>query len=182
MQFEEPKEGHGEGPRPRDRGRVVEMGRSRPEALRLERGVDGQLWMHTATRPERVWPVRCFPWSEKERYISLRNADDEELALVDEPARVRPASRAALQQSLDEVGFLLEIEAILALDEEVEIWTWRVQTSRGPRKFQTRRDEWPTRTPTGGHLIRDVAGDLFHIADVEALDKASRERFWVFLE
>ncbi len=163
-------------------GSVVEMARSRPEALRLERGVDGQLWMHTADRPERVWPVRCFPWSEKHRFISLRNADDEELALVEDPARLQRPAREALETSLEEVGFLLEIETILELEEEVEIWTWLVETERGRRRFQTRRDEWPTRTVGGGHLIRDVAGDLFHIAEVDALDEASQRRFWVFLE
>ena len=49
-------------------------------------------------------------------------------------------------------------------------------------RFQTRLDAWPRRVPGGGVLIRDVAGDLYYVADPESLDKRSRDLLWVFVD
>jgi hypothetical protein len=34
----------------------------------------------------------------------------------------------------------------------------------------------------GGLLIRDVAGDLYHLAEPAKLDKRSRELLWAFVD
>ena len=79
-------------------------------------------------------------------------------------------------------GFLLEITAVREVSEEVEIRCWTVETRQGPRRFQTRLDDWPVTVTGGGLLIRDVAGDLYHVPDPEALDGASREWLWAYAE
>ena len=137
------------------------------------------------SRAERATPVRvrlCFPWSEPGRYVSLRDYEDEEVAFVADPRELEPASRAALEGALVEAGFVLEIEAIEAIDEEIEIRSWRVRTRQGPRSFQTRRDEWPRQMPAGGVLIRDVAGDLFYVSAPARLDRASQHLLWAFID
>jgi hypothetical protein len=53
---------------------------------------------------------------------------------------------------------------------------------QGPRTFQTARDHWPRDLPGGGLLLRDVAGDLYMIADLAALDAASRAALWAFVD
>ena len=53
---------------------------------------------------------------------------------------------------------------------------------QGARLFQTHLDDWPRVLSSGGLLIRDVAGDLYHIAAPEALDKKSRELLWAFVD
>ena len=77
---------------------------------------------------------------------------------------------------------MLEIEELLAIDEEIEIRTWKVRTCTGERSFQTPRDEWPREVPGGGLIIRDVAGDLFYVPDPEALDSASQRLLWPFVD
>ena len=74
------------------------------------------------------------------------------------------------------------MERIESVDEEVEIRIWKVRTRQGPRSFQTRLDDWPREVPGGGFLIRDVAGDLYHVADPRGLDEASRALLWAFVE
>ena len=96
--------------------------------------------------------------------------------------RSDPGSRHNLELGLAEAGFVLEIVRIEGVDEEVEIRTWRVQTRQGPRSFQTKRDEWPRSVPGGGLLIRDVAGDLFYVADPDGLDRRSQDLLWVFVD
>ena len=52
------------------------------ERLKLERRADGQLWAVSNGEERAVRLHRCFPWSEPGRYISLRDTENEEFALV----------------------------------------------------------------------------------------------------
>jgi uncharacterized protein DUF1854 len=148
----------------------------------LEYRADGTLCVVRGDSSVPVTVRPCFPWSESRRWISLRNDEHEEVALVRDPAELDAGSRGALEQALAEAGFLLEVTQVLEVEEEVEIRHWRVLTRQGPRTFQTRLDDWPRSLPDGGFLIRDVAGDLYHIAAPAELDKQSRELLWAFVD
>ena len=152
------------------------------ETLLLSRGPDGRLRVETSEGFRPVVVRRCFPWSEPTRHISLRNDDDVEVALVRDPSRLDPESRAALELALAEAGFLLELTRIVSVEEEVEIRHWSVDTRQGPRTFQTRLDDWPRTLPGGAILIRDVAGDLYHIRAPAELDRQSRDLLWAFVD
>ncbi|HEY5418439.1 MAG TPA: DUF1854 domain-containing protein [Gemmatimonadaceae bacterium] len=130
-------------------------------------------------------PVRlrqCFPWSEPGLHLSLRDDEDREVAIVDDPALLEPESRRALEHALAEAGFVLEVTRVVDLDEEVEIRQWTVETEQGRRSFQTHLDDWPRILPGGGLLIRDVAGDLYRLAAPSSMDKKSRELLWAFVD
>ena len=163
--------------RPSMRHRILEA-----ELPILERRTDGQLALVSgeARRPVLVRP--CFPWSDARRYISLRDDAHRELALIRDPAELDADSRAALEQALAEAGFLLEVIRVVSVEEEVEIRHWQVETRQGPRSFQTRLDDWPRSLPGGGFLIRDVGGDLYHIATPATLDAESRKLLWAFVD
>jgi hypothetical protein len=148
----------------------------------LERRADGRLWASRGEEEQAVTVRRCFPWSEPARYVSLRDPDDEEFALVADLADLDPASRSALEAALAEAGFVFVVTAIRDVEEEVEIRAWRVETAQGPRRFQTRLDDWPRELPGGGILIRDVAGDLYHVPEPKALDRKSRQLLWAFVD
>ncbi len=150
--------------------------------LVLEQRADGQLWAHRNGSAKPVRVHRCFPWSEPGRYVSLRDDDDEEFALVGGLEELGGESRRALESALAEAGFVLEVTRIADVDEEIEIRTWKVETRQGARSFQTRLDDWPTEVPGGGVVIRDVAGDLYHVADPEAMDEKSRRWLWAFVD
>jgi len=160
----------------REHRAVVEPAPRRPSAeearaLGLERTAAGQLIATSEGRRVPVRVYRCFPWSEPTRFVSLRDAEENEVALVSDPSQLDAGSRAAL-----------EIERIEDIEEEIEIRCWRVHTRQGPRAFQTPRDEWPREVPGGGLLIRDVAGDLFHIAAPDGLDRESQRHLWAFVD
>jgi hypothetical protein len=130
-------------------------------------------------------PVRlrqCFPWSQPSQHLSLRNDEDREVAIVDDPAELEPESRQALEHALAEAGFVLEVTRVLDIVEEVEIRQWTVETQQGHRLFQTHLDDWPRTLPNGGILIRDVAGDLYRLATPSTMDKRSRELLWAFVD
>jgi len=150
--------------------------------LSLEWRADGSLWAMRRDEERAVSVRRCFPWSEPARHLSLRDADEEEFAFVRDPVDLDQRSRAALERALAVAGFVFEVTQVLEIEEEVEIRRWRVETQQGPRTFQTRLDDWPRTLPHGGLLIRDLAGDLYHLAAPEALDRHSRDLLWAFVD
>ena len=150
--------------------------------LRLERRADGRLWAVRGDAARPVWVRRCFPWSDPGRFLSLRDDAEQEFALVRDPADLDAESRRVLEAALVAAGFVFEITRVTAIAEEVEIRHWRVETRQGTRAFQTRLDDWPRLLPHGGLLIRDVAGDLYHIGDPASLDGKSRALLWAFVD
>ena len=150
--------------------------------LRLEWRADGSLWALRGDEERPVSVRRCFPWTEPTRHLSLRDADEEEFALVRDPMELDARSRTALEMALAVAGFVFEVMRVLEIEEEVEIRRWRVETRQGPRTFQTRLDDWPRLLPHGGLLIRDLAGDLYHLGKTDQLDKKSRELLWAFVD
>jgi hypothetical protein len=152
------------------------------DELVLRSAGDGRLIAVIDGKAVAVRLRQCFPWSEPRRHLSLRNADDEEVALVEDPASLGEESRRALEDALAEAGFVLEVERVLSIDEEVEIRQWKVETRHGPRSFQTHLDDWPRVLPMGGLLIRDVAGDLYLLAAPREMDRRSKELLWAFVD
>jgi hypothetical protein len=150
--------------------------------LVVERREDGQLWAAHGGASRPVWVRRCFPWSEPTRFVSLLDHEKNEFALVRDVGALEPGSRRAVEDALAEAGFVLQIERIESVEEEVEIRTWEVQTRQGHRSFQTRLDDWPREVPGGGYVIRDVAGDLYHVAHPAELDEGSRKLLWAYVE
>src|SRR2546426_347953 len=138
---------------------------SAADSLTLERRLDGRLWALQGGEARAVWVRQCFPWSAPSGFLSLRDDDEEEFALVRDPAELDPGSRGALEEALVEAGFVLEVIRVLEVEEEVEVRHWRVETRQGARSFQTRLDDWPRVLPHGGLVLRDVAGDLYNLGD-----------------
>jgi Domain of unknown function (DUF1854) len=151
------------------------------EAIRLRSAPDGRLIAHTPRGPVPVRVRQCFPWSEPHQHLSLRDMEDKEVLLVEDPASLGAASRGALERALAEAGFVLQVTRVLSIEEEVEIRQWEVETRHGPRAFQTHLDDWPRVLPGGGLLIRDVAGDLYRLTVTE-LDRKSRDLLWAFVD
>jgi hypothetical protein len=152
------------------------------DVLRVEARDDGRLRASLGERAATVSVRQCFPWSDPRRYLSLRDDDDVEFALVDDARTLDPASRAALDRALAEAGFVLEITAVSSIEEEVEVFSWEVTTRQGRRRFQTRLDDWPAELAGGAKLIRDVGGDLYLLRTPESLDRRSRKLLWGFVD
>jgi hypothetical protein len=153
---------------------------------------DGTLELRKGTRPVELglehseWvpvnPVRCFPWSDATRFISLRDLDNHELFLVEQLGTLAQASQGALCRALHVAGFLLEVTSVVSIEEDFEIRAWKVATACGLRSFQTERDTWPHAAPGGGHMIQDVAGDVYLIPPLGTLDPRSQELLWPYVD
>jgi Domain of unknown function (DUF1854) len=141
----------------------------------------GRLRLHGETGPVQVRPISCFPWSSPGEYVSLRDADDREVALIRGAQSLDTASRAALEQTLAQTSFVFVVNRIDSVEDELELRVWKVYTDQGPRTFQTKLDQWPEAINCEAMVIRDLAGDLYRIKP-HSLDPKSQKLFWAFRE
>jgi hypothetical protein len=152
------------------------------DSLILRATDDGRLVVVDGDMSTPVRLRQCFPWSEPHRYLSLRDAKEREIALVDDPALLGRESRDALDRALAIAGFVLTVTRIVEIEEEVEIRQWTVDTPHGRRSFQTHLDDWPRVLPGGDLLIRDVGGDLYRLTEPSTMDAHSRSLLWAFVD
>jgi len=124
---------------------------------------------------------RCFPWTRPDGFLTLRDGEGRELALVESLDDLDPDSRTVLERELLESGRTFVIERIHSIQKEIELRCWEVDTAEGHRSFQTELDEWPRLLPDGSLLIQDLYGDLYRIPDPNALDPAGRKLLWPLL-
>ena len=133
------------------------------QSLEIRYLPNGELSVRTDGASTAVHLRLCFPWSEPNRYVSLRDQNNNEVAMITELNELDERSRESLEQALAEGGFVFEIESVQSLETEFEIRNWKVTTSQGPCTFQTELDEWPRQLADGGLLIKDVAGNLYRV-------------------
>lgn len=140
---------------------------------RLTALVEGR-WVGVSLRP-------CFPWTSPERFLSLRDSDHGEVALIEALEALDTESKAAAEAALAEARFAFDVVRLISVEEAYELRLWRMVTRQGERRFVTQLEDWPERRDDGQVLIRDVSGDLYRVAGLEQLDKASRQLLWNYL-
>ena len=145
---------------------------------RVWRNEAGQLVARVKGREAPVTDARvayCFPWSLPERYIAIRDKDGKEIALLGTLAELDPASRAAVEEELREKVFHPAITRVVDLKSEFGVISITVETNRGRVTFQIRsREDVRVLSPTRA-LFRDADGNTYELADLAALDPASRK-------
>jgi hypothetical protein len=151
--------------------------RSNPDLSILQ---DGQLGILEGekTIPVKVRP--CFPWSHPRAFLSLRDEDKQERAMIVSLDDLTQDSREALEQVLAEASFMFEIQHIVELGQDFELRVWKVETQIGPRTFLTKYDDFPEEIGGNGLAIRDLAGDIYVVRDSEKLDSKSQDLLYSF--
>ena len=129
--------------------------------LRIERDANGHVVVLRGDQRIEVTVSPCFPWSSPGRYLSLRDGENQEVALVKDLEDLDEDSASCLRTALQETRFVLEVESIEAIEKEFELRNWHVVTRQGTRKFQTRLDDWPRPLPDGSALVQDIQGFIF---------------------
>lgn len=151
-------------------------------AFRLERDAMGQLVCIAANgvRCEGVVPVRAFPIAAPNEGLSLVSPDGHELFWVDRLADLPPDARALIDEELAAREFTPEILRLRKVSTFSTPSVWSVDTDRGPTDFVLKTEEDIRRLGGVRLLIASGQGVQFGVADMTALDRASRrllERF-----
>lgn len=156
--------------------------------IKLFRRKDGRLVVRmtdeaSVSADTPVKAVRCFPWSLPNRYISILDDKQNELFLIEDLDVLEDeASRTLLIDEIAERNYLPQILKIHAIEDEIDLFKWRVATKSGERAFFTRRREIPREVAGGQVVLKDISGDRYVIESIEALDEKSRNWLWLYLD
>ncbi|MBN1349269.1 DUF1854 domain-containing protein [candidate division KSB1 bacterium] len=121
----------------------------------------------------RVIPMVAFPFTMRNRYISLRDLDGNELGIIRDPKQLDRQSRALLSDELHKRYFLPRILKINSLQEKMSIIEWDTETDRGPKVFITRQLHTCLKETKTGYLITDIENNRFEIHQRNELDSRS---------
>lgn len=127
-----------------------------------------------------VEPVRVFPLTDPDRWISICDADANELVCIEDPGSLSPQVRQVLEEELKMRLFLPIIRKILKISTVSEQSEWRVETDRGESALLVKDEDDVHRLGRGRMLIIDAYGTRYLIPDVARLDPASRKSLAYF--
>jgi hypothetical protein len=129
-------------------------------------------------RVEDIEPVRAFPISAPDGYVSIRDAAGRELLWIESLAEVPTETRVLLEEELARREFMPIIRRIYSVTFTASPLEWRVETDRGKTAFlMDDGDNDVRRLGPHGMLLLDVHGIRYLIPDTRRLDAASRRVF-----
>jgi len=145
--------------------------------VRLWRNERGQLMLRIAADAEPIENVRvakCFPWSLRDRYVSIRDKDGNEQVLLPGLEGMSAETRRLIDEELDAQEFIPSVTSVAAIDDNFGVMIWDVQTDRGPVELQIKTTDDIRRLDQRRILLKDHAGGLFEIRDLAELDPKSQ--------
>lgn len=120
----------------------------------------------------RVVPMRSFPISIRDQYISLRDMKGNELGIIKDPKELDKDSRKLLEEEIQRRYFTPVIRKIKSIRDKLGIVEWEVETDRGTRKFLTRSIHDSIEETSTGFIIKDMENNHYELRQSE-LDPAS---------
>lgn len=127
----------------------------------------------------RVSAKRCFPFSMPDSFISLRDAENEEIGIIKDLGEMNKEYRVWVDEMLELRYFLPKILSIVSVRNRRGAVEWSVETDYGDRDFvtwglgdtmQEVKPEW--------YLVSDVDGNRYQIcvADLDPISVAKLEQ------
>lgn len=135
-----------------------------------------RLIMNDGTVIENLEPRRLFPISDKDRYITLLDAAEREVAIVKDVSSLDAGSRRALEDCFREYYLIPKITQVYEVSEKSGALTFRVMTDRGEISFRIRNRHSDIKMLGGSSrvVIRDSDDNRYEIPDYDALDRHSK--------
>lgn len=121
-----------------------------------------------------VTPVRAFPFSDPEHWLSITDAAGQEIVCIEDPAGLSPSVREVLETDLMRREFVPVIQRIVHVSGILEPCEWLVETDRGRTTFVLKAEDDVRRLGPNQALILDSSGVRYLVADMKGLDGYSR--------
>ncbi len=105
-----------------------------------------------------VEPVRAFPISDPQHWISIVDAEGRELVLIEDATTLPAAVQSVLEEDLARREFVPHIRRIVKVTTDADPSEWRVETDRGPTRFLLNGGDDIRRLSPSSVLVIDVHG------------------------
>ncbi len=118
----------------------------------------------------RVKVIRAFPFTDPQRYLSVRQADNEEreIGMIEDLAFFDPDTVGWITSQLAMRYFVPKILKVREIKEEYGYSYWWVETDKGTCRF-TCDQNGVTKLSDTRLLISDIDGNRFELADTSVL-------------
>lgn len=134
--------------------------------LRLTVGDDRSYW--------KVQVYRCFPLTDPDRYISVRDAANNEIGILYELRALTPENQQLVREELQRRYLVPIVHRILSVQERHGLLAWEVETDRGRHRLLTRAPQESIEQPEPHRcVITDVDGNRYYLPDITHLDPIS---------
>jgi Domain of unknown function (DUF1854) len=156
-----------------DRQRVA---RTRLEDISFEHDSFGRLVLTEASgrRHVGVEPIRAFPLSDAQRWISLCNVEGVEVLWIEDLADVPPRERKILDEEFRRREFMPVIQRIVSVSSNTDPSRWDIETDRGRTEFLLKSEDDVRRVGPRGAILVDSSGMRYLVPDTHGLDSSSR--------
>ena len=155
----------------------------RPEENRLTR--EGATVTLTTPQNARVSGVkisRLFPLTTPDRFLSVRDHEDQELGIILDSRQMDRNSQQVISEELERRYVTPIVERIVWVKERFGTVDWGVETTRGSRTFTMRNLRENIAEPAPGrYILSDVDGNRYDVPNIESLDAKSRAHLWRYL-
>jgi hypothetical protein len=146
-----------------------------PGELEVHEDSHGRLTLAVAgDRYEDAQASKLFVLSQPDRFVCFRDSQGEEIGVLEDPARLDPASREVLHRRLARQYFIPVIRRVLGISEYFIDQTWTVETDRGTRQFTIQGRDSIRFLSDQAFLLIDLDDNRYLIEDRQALDETSR--------
>ena len=149
----------------------------------LERDAWGRLvWIdESGERHVDVHAVRAFPLSNAEGFVSILDAQGQELAWMESVAALSESTRRILDDELRLRGFMPMITRITRVSSDTPPAEWEVETDRGPTRFRLEAEDDVRRVGPRRVVITDTLKMRYQVRDTRELDSYSRRHLERYL-
>lgn len=122
----------------------------------------------------RVKARRCFPFTFAAKFISIRDAGDEEIGIIKDLAEISEEWRAWILDDLETRYYTPRVKSIRAIRRRWGGYEWYVLTDRGQKKVITKGvHDTMSEVQPGRYIITDVDGNRYELHS-QKLDDESR--------
>jgi hypothetical protein len=142
--------------------------------VRLVRGADGVLSLAAGDRLHaNVRVLRAAPLSDPDRYISIVDTNNDEIAMIKDLADLDAETRRVVRQELEDRYMTLTIRRVNSARTESGEWYLEVETNLGPRIVGLRDVPETVRRIGSRLLICDLDGNRYEVPDISRLERRS---------
>jgi hypothetical protein len=144
--------------------------------IRLHHDAFGRLVLTDAAGQEHagVCPLRAFPFTAPRQGVALLDAAGREVSWVPDLDALVEDVKRILEGELARREFVPVIRRVFGVSPRVEPSEWDVDTDRGRTRFVLNSADDVRRLDDRRALVSDAHGVRYLIADLRALDSASR--------
>lgn len=143
--------------------------------LKLRTDERGRMFVIRDGSEERqVIARRAMPWSRPTEFISLRNKDGNELAMIESLDAVPSEARRQIQAFLERGTFVPKITGIETVNMEHGYQLWDVTTDAGKLQLRVQEREDIRFLSETRFNVKDANGNVYEIPNVNDLDAQSQ--------